>query len=121
MINALAGGSPTGFVGETGVTRLIDTGTDTVVVPLVRIGPEVLPIVTRIVPVCVPLGRFVGSAVTVRSIPSGGSRPLEGVTCNHGLSTAAANGNVPSGKPGMWTICTTTRELPAGTLTFGFG
>src|ERR1700694_1295048 len=100
MIKALGGGSSIGLVGETGVTRLIDTGTDTVVVPLVRIGPELLPIVTSTVPVCVPLGRLVGSAVTVRSTPSGGSRPLEGDTCSHGLSTVAAKWDVASGEQG---------------------
>ena len=79
MISVLAGGRVL-VAGETGVTRVTETGTFTVVTPLLRIDPKLLVRVTITVPVCVPLSSVVGSAVTVRSIPSGGRMPLAGLT-----------------------------------------
>src|SRR5436190_21416464 len=71
MISALPGGR---FLlpGETGVTRLTETGT-LVVWPVL--------VVTVTVPVLAPGGRLPGAAVTLRStLPDAGMLPAEGVT-----------------------------------------
>src|SRR5438128_11082654 len=108
MISAFAGGGP-GACGLIGVTRLIDTGAFTGTTPLATMRPLAEVVTeTMTVPVCVPGGKPVGFASTVRSIPSGGSEPLDGVTLiSHGCcgSRDAVKGNEPSGKPGQ---CTTT-------------
>src|SRR5260221_9505686 len=118
MIRALAGGVAP-LPGLIGVTRLIEIGTLTVEVALLALAPEPVPMVTTTVPVKVPFGRPVGSPRTCRVTPAGVSDPLDGCTLSHGLSTVATKGNVPSGKPGMKTICTTLSVLPAGTLGLG--
>src|SRR6266511_2280781 len=92
--------------GVTGVTRLIETGTDLGV-------PADAVVVRRRLAVFVPTGRRRGSAVMVRSMPSGGIVPLDGVTVSHGSSVVAVNpcaaptvdAEEPL-EPGMWTFCT---------------
>src|SRR5438128_12124169 len=81
--------------GDTGGTRFTEIGT----VPLPPGGPSKVRlepltnadvcVATRMVASLDPSGRSVGSAVTVRSIPPGGSVPDAGFTVSHGLSTLA--------------------------------
>src|SRR5579864_3703416 len=120
MMIELAEGVPAGC-GVTGVTRLIDTGAPTGVTPLVVTSPVLGVLTERItVPVKVPFGSPVGSAYTVRSIPSGGSSPLDGSTrLSHGLSRLAVKGKVPSGKPGTCTMMGTRIVLPTGAPLLG--
>src|SRR5438552_2246367 len=121
MIKAVAGGTEAGC-GVTGVTRLIDTGAEMVVTPLVLTVPVPGVTTSRMtVPVNVPLGRPVGSANTVNVSPSGGSSPLAGSTLtSHGLlSSVAVKGSVCPGNPSMWTWMPTSCVLPTGTGTLG--
>src|SRR5229473_3905298 len=65
-----------------------------------------------------PAGRFFGSAVIFRSIPSGGIVPEEGVTVSHGLSTVAVKPVESAAvlplapEPGMCTVCTIIDWVP---------
>src|SRR4029078_2190487 len=78
MINESAVG-PVGLFGTTGVTRLIDIGTD---FPLALTASRELPpgddVVTMIVAVNVPFGSCDGSIVTLSAMPAVGSTPLDG-------------------------------------------
>src|SRR5947209_5810909 len=122
MMSAFAG-SACLVVELTGVTSVTETGVFDVVSPSATMPfdeVEGVMMVTITVPVKVPLGRSVGSAVTVRSTTLGGRSPADGETLSHGLSTRAVKLTVPP-TPGTCTISTTTSLLPAGMLTFGFG
>src|SRR6266568_9078010 len=98
MISELSGGGPAGF-GVTGVTRLIDTGAPTGVTPFaVSLPLDGVVTSTITVPVCVPVGSPAGLANTVRLMPSGGRRPLDGSTrTSQGScgSSEAVKGKVP--------------------------
>src|SRR5713226_1963479 len=50
------------------------------------------PKATVTAPVFVPTGNRVGSAVTSRVMPSGGTTPDDGVTLSHGWFAVAVNG-----------------------------
>src|SRR5258707_9822166 len=101
MTRALAGGAAL-LPGLIGVTRLIETGTPTLVEPLLAFAPEPPLLMTTVtVPVNVPFGRSVGSAKTCSVTPDGGREPLDGCTVSHGLSTVAVKGKVPPAMPGM--------------------
>src|SRR5450755_1220527 len=94
-----------GSSGTTGVTRLIDTGTDLpldVVTFLLFVSGENT---TMIVAVNVPFGSDAGSIAMSSVIPSAGMTPLDGVILTiHGLSPVAVKFSAcPS--PGMKT-CT---------------
>src|SRR5258708_38627021 len=101
MTRALAGGAAL-LPGLIGVTRLMETGTPTLVEPLPAFAPEPpLLMMTVTAPVNVPFGRSVGSAKTCSVMPDGGSEPLDGCTVSHGLSTGAGRGKVPPATPGV--------------------
>src|SRR5947209_1511737 len=111
MISEFGSGSVPGS-GETGGARLIDTGTD--------VEPPAAAVVDKwSVAVFVPTGRRRGSAVIVRSMPSGGIVPLDGVTVSHGSSTVAVklcaaptdDADVPL-DPGICTFCITCFCVP---------
>src|SRR5437762_3806968 len=86
--------------------------------------PPIAEVVTsRItVPVNVPFGRPVMSAVTMKSRPSGGKMPIDGTTVfSHGLlSSVAVKGSDWPGNPGMCKGIVIKPLLPAGALTLGF-
>src|SRR4051812_5688211 len=107
-------------VGETGVTRLMETGT-ALDVTFGAMPPLGAAMVTKRVPVAVPFGSVDGSAPISKSMPEGGRTPLAGVTLSHGLSTAAVKGKVPPAMPSKWSFSMTICVLPAGTLADGFG
>src|SRR5947209_15090259 len=121
-ISALSGGFP-GSCGLTAVTRLTDTGAEIATTPLFTIGPPLeIVTATNTVPVCVPTESPIGLAITVRSIPSGGSVPVEGITCTiHGScgSSVAVKGNEPPMIPATCTTIGTSVLLPNGALPFG--
>src|SRR5436853_7652269 len=90
-------GSVEFVVGVTGVTRLMETGMFTTVVTLSAARPVAPRGVseTMTVAVKVPLGRLVGSVVSVSVTPLGGRIPLLGETVTHGSSVVAEKLNVP--------------------------
>src|SRR5712692_2193174 len=93
MMSVFAGGKVLP-PGETGVTRLIDTGTVAGTPSSGRTLPAPLlcgaDVVTVTVPVFAPGGSPVTSALTTRRIfPSLGTLPDDGDTVRYGLSTAA--------------------------------
>src|SRR6266542_1840127 len=108
-------------VGETGVTRLMETGTAVDVAFGAMPPPLGAPMVTTSVPVAVPFGSVDGSALISKSMPEGGRKPLAGVTLSHGLSTLAVKGKVPPGMPSKWSFSRTICVEPAGTFAEGFG
>jgi hypothetical protein len=114
-ISASGGGVPLP-AGDTGVTRLIETGMVLSVVAFVC-GPlaEAVLYVIFTVPVFVPRLSTLGSAVTVSVIPSAGSAPDDGDTVSHGLSTVATK-VVGSVAPGRKSVCTTFPSAPTSVL-----
>src|SRR5687768_1246737 len=117
MIIAFTGGVVFG-PGATGVTRLMETGMLSVVVPLV-LTPPFTPsvfVVTINVPVLAPGAREVGLAVTVTTRPCAGSSPELGVTVRYGWSVVAVNVVTAAVcVPGMSTCSPTGVVLPNGT------
>jgi hypothetical protein len=69
------------------------------------------------VPVQVPSCNVLGSADTVKLIPSGGMIPLVGITASHGLSTVAKKEVVTFGIPSTCSGKVTGCLLPEGTGT----
>src|SRR5450755_1404746 len=111
-----------GLTGTTGVTRLIDTGTDFLLLALVTMRrlPLIGEVDTITVAVNVPFGSCAGSIVTFSTMPSGGRIPLDGLIFTiHGRSDVATKFSFTE-SPGICTLIVTRSALPAGTLMFGF-